>query len=104
MTDYILAISTCKRENAEEISRVLIEGRLCACVNILNSVKSIYHWKNEIEVEEESLLLMKTEAGLEQPLKEALLRIHPYETAEFITVPISSGSKDYLNWISSSLH
>lgn len=104
MTDYILAISTCKRENAEEISKSLLEDRYCACVNIINGVKSIYHWKNRIEMEEESILLFKTEASMEEHLKEALLRIHPYETPEFISISIESGSADYLKWISSSLH
>ncbi|MBI5213370.1 MAG: divalent cation tolerance protein CutA, partial [Nitrospirae bacterium] len=29
-------------------------------------------------------------------------RLHSYEVPEIIAIPISSGSKDYLNWIDGS--
>ena len=103
MTNYIIAISTCNPEDAAHISKNLIESRKCACVNIIKGIRSIYHWKDNIEDEEESLLLMKTEADRESELKDALFKVHPYETPEFITIPILSGASAYLEWISSNI-
>ena len=103
MSKYILAISTCKSEDAEHIAKRLVEARICACVNIIETVRSIYHWKGQIEDEKESLILIKTEVHLEAALKETLLDIHPYETPEFITIEVRSGSEAYLDWISSSI-
>lgn len=103
MIEYILAMSTCRAQDAEEISLELVKSRTCVCVNIIKAVHSIYHWMGKIEQEEECLLLIKTEASKEEDLMEALLRVHPYVTPEFITIPIRSGSLGYLEWISSNL-
>ncbi|MFW9977256.1 MAG: divalent-cation tolerance protein CutA [Candidatus Thorarchaeota archaeon] len=103
MTKYIIAISTCKNEDAERISRLLVDSRKCACVNIIKGIRSIYHWKGNVEDEEECILLMKTEADMEDELSELLFRIHSYETPEFITIPIRTGSLSYLEWLSSNL-
>ncbi len=103
MSDYILAITTCLEKDAVRIAKALVEARKCACVNIIRGVRSIYHWKGEIEDEEEAILLMKTEAKMETELQDALLEKHPYETPEFITIGIKSGLSKYLEWISSSI-
>lgn len=103
MTDYILAMSTCPKQNALDISKLLLESGKCACVNIVPEVTSIYRWKGNVEVEEECILVIKSEAELENGLKTLLLKIHPYETPEFIVLKIESGSQQYLDWISASV-
>ncbi len=45
---------------AENIARILINNKLAACVNIINNLKSIFTWKDNVEVYEESLLIIKT--------------------------------------------
>jgi periplasmic divalent cation tolerance protein len=66
-------------------------------------VTSIYHWKDEIVIDEESLLIMKTQASYKESLWEAIKKKHPYEVPEFVVLPIKWGSQDYLNWISASI-
>lgn len=97
--DCILALTTCKQEDAMDIAQSIVEKGLCACVNIIPKIKSIYHWKGKIELEEESLLLMKTTEQTKKRLLSALKEIHPYEVPEFIVLPIQWGSADYLDWI-----
>ena len=102
MPEYVVALTSCPKNNSENIARSLVEERLCACVNIVSHVKSIYHWKGEIVTDEESLLIMKTQEDFKENLWESIKKKHPYEVPEFLILPIRGGSTDYLNWISES--
>lgn len=104
MPEFVVALTTCPKNMSEELARSLVEARVCACVNIISSVKSIYHWKNEIVTDEESLLIMKTQENHKEALWDAIKKKHPYEVPEFVILPIKWGSQDYLNWISESIH
>ena len=45
VTDYIVVLVTAKnRAEAEKISQTLLEEKLVACVNIIDSVVSFFHW------------------------------------------------------------
>ncbi|MFW9960082.1 MAG: divalent-cation tolerance protein CutA [Candidatus Thorarchaeota archaeon] len=103
MKEYILAMTTCPNSNSQELARILVEKRVCACVNIIPNVTSIYHWKDEIVRDSESILIIKSEVGLEERLEKTIRENHPYEVPEFVVLGIKTGSKDYLDWISSSL-
>ncbi|MFW9794591.1 MAG: divalent-cation tolerance protein CutA [Candidatus Thorarchaeota archaeon] len=103
MTDYVVALTTCPKDESDDIARNLVESRVCACVNIVTSVKSIYHWKGEIVTDEESLLVMKTEEDHQEALLNAIKERHPYEVPEFVILPIKWGSQDYLDWISANV-
>ena len=103
MPDYVIALTTCPVDISRKLARLLVEKQVCACVNIIPRVMSIYHWKDEIIEDEESILLMKTEANQKEDLWETLRKEHPYEVPEFIIIPIIWGSKEYLDWISQSI-
>jgi periplasmic divalent cation tolerance protein len=103
MTDYVLAITTCTEDEAESIAYSLVEGKLCACANIISGITSIYAWRGKIERSSECLVFMKTEKNLTDRLYSALLEIHSYEVPEFIVISIADGSKDYLSWISKNV-
>ncbi len=103
MSDYVVALTTCPKDKSEDLARCLVEERVCACVNIVASVMSIYHWKDEIVTDEESLLIMKTREDHKDDLWDAIKRKHPYEVPEYVILPIKWGSKDYLDWISASI-
>ncbi|MHA1927810.1 MAG: divalent-cation tolerance protein CutA [Candidatus Thorarchaeota archaeon] len=102
MTEYLLVISTTPPDDAERIARILVESQKCARVNIVRNVSSIYHWQGEIHEDAECILIMKTEAQHKETLFALLKQSHPYEVPEFVVVPISWGSKYYLDWISAS--
>ena len=103
MPDYVVALTTCPADISNKLARVLVEKRVCACINIIPKVMSIYHWKDEIAEDEESILLMKTEVDHQEALWEAIRNEHPYDVPEFVVLPITWGSQDYLDWISRSI-
>ena len=103
MSKFVVALTTCPINQSEDLARSLVEERVCACVNIVSSLKSIYHWKGEIVTDEESLLIIKTHESRKQALWDTIKKLHPYEVPEYVVLPIKWGSDDYLNWISESI-
>jgi periplasmic divalent cation tolerance protein len=103
-TQFRLILVTCPTlSEARKISRSLLQKRLAACVSIqISPVESIYRWKEKIETAREHLLLIKTTARRLKSLEREVLRLHSYDTPEFLVLPISSGSKPYLRWLSNS--
>ena len=104
MTDKIVVLSACASpEEAEKIARALVEKKLAACVNILPAVRSIYRWKNAIEDEQETLLLIKSSRALFNELRSEIERLHSYEVPEAIAIPIVDGLDRYLEWMAGVL-
>lgn len=98
--DYRLVLCTCPdQDTAIAIGERLVEERLAACVNVVPGLTSIYRWQGAIEHESELLLLIKTVSARFEALRDALLRLHPYDVPEIIAVPITAGSADYLSWV-----
>jgi periplasmic divalent cation tolerance protein len=105
MTDKLVVLVTCRSaKEAERIARALVQARLAACGNILQSpVRSIYRWKEKIESAREFLLLIKTSRRRFSELKAAIKRLHSYEVPEIIALPIATGSQGYLSWLAQSI-
>ena len=92
-------VTTANLEEARQISRQLVQAKLCACVNI-HPIMSIYRWKGCIQEEEEYALNIKTTHTLVKKVTEKLLELHSYETPCIVSYNIDYGSKEYLKWIS----
>jgi periplasmic divalent cation tolerance protein len=101
LTDKFVVLVTCSTSTeAQRIARAVVNARLAACVNILpGAVQSIYRWKGKVESSRERLLLIKTSRRRLAKLQAAVKRLHSYEVAEFIAIPIAAGSRAYLSWI-----
>ena len=96
----LVLVSVPSNQIGEEIADVLINKQLAACVTILPTTSSIYTWKGETRHEQEALILIKTRLDLfDEKLIPAIRAIHPYEVPEILAVPITTGSKDYLEWM-----
>jgi periplasmic divalent cation tolerance protein len=104
-TQFKLVLVTCgSLSEARKIGRAVVQKHLAACVNIHTSpVESIYTWKGELERAREHLLLIKTTALRLKSLEREVLRLHSYETPEFLILPISGGSRAYLSWLTQSV-
>ena len=70
---------------------------------ILSPVDSVYTWKGKLERAREYLLLMKTTSKRLAELENEVKRLHSYDVPEFIAVPITEGSKEYLSWVEESV-
>ncbi len=103
MAAYLLVLSTASsKKEAVKISKILLDKRLAACVNIVPGVESHYRWQGKKQKEKEVLMLIKTRAPLYKKLEKALQTYHSYNVPEILAVPILKGSKPYLSWIDAS--
>lgn len=90
-------------KTARTLTRTILESKLAACVNLVPAVESHYRWRGKLESSKEVLLVIKTEQASTQALERCVLDHHPYDTPEFIVLPILTGARPYLDWISQSL-
>jgi periplasmic divalent cation tolerance protein len=84
---------------AERIGRELVERRLCACVNILPGMVSLYWWQGAIDRSEEAVMVIKTRAVLAEPVRAAVRQLHSYTTPAILVLPIESVDPDYKEWL-----
>ena len=84
---------------AERAGRTLVERRLCACVNILPGMVSLYWWQGAIERGEEAVMIIKTRAALAEAVREAVKEMHSYTTPAILVLPIETVDPDYHAWI-----
>jgi periplasmic divalent cation tolerance protein len=107
MSDVVLVLSTAPAspgdDTAEQIARTLIDERLAACVNVHAPMVSIYRWKGAVERDNERQLVIKTTRAALPALEKRLRELHPYELPEFIVVPASGGSEQYLAWVATEV-
>jgi periplasmic divalent cation tolerance protein len=84
---------------AERAGRELVEARLCACVNILPGMVSLYWWQGAIERGEEVVMIIKTRATLAESVRAAARRMHSYTTPAILVLPIERVDPDYKAWL-----
>jgi periplasmic divalent cation tolerance protein len=88
---------------ARKLALAALEARLVACANLLPKIESRYWWQNKIETGSEVLLLLKTRQSRLAELEKVIVATHPYDTPEFIVVPICRGNRRYLSWLHKSV-
>lgn len=103
----IILTTTSQAQDAEIVARKLVEGRVAACVQVIERVKSVYWWEGQVRTDSESLLLIKScEARyphVEQMIRSIHLENSWYQTPEIIKIPVSGGSEEYLRWLFQSV-
>jgi periplasmic divalent cation tolerance protein len=100
MSESIVVLVTCgSQEEALKISRLLVEERLAACVNLVSPVRSIYRWEGKIWDEKEWLLVIKTQEQRFEELVKTVKSLHSYSVPEIIGLPIVQGASSYLEWL-----
>jgi periplasmic divalent cation tolerance protein len=104
-TGKFVVLVTCDSvQEGRKIGRALVEARLAACVNVLQTpIESIYRWKGSVDTAKEFLLIIKTSRARLKALEAAVKRLHSYDVPEIIALPIERGSRDYLAWLSESV-
>ena len=96
---YVIFITAGSKEEAEKISRGLVESKLAFCVSTLPKVKSTYYWEDKIHVDKEFLLIVKTRQDQYEGLETWVKNNHSYEVPEIIALPLEQGLPAYLNGI-----
>ena len=100
---YIVVLTTVgTKQCANDLANSLVSARLAACVQI-QSVQSVYRWKDRVCAEPEWLLAIKTTDGRYAELEQHIRANHSYETPEIVRLAIAGGSREYLGWIGESV-
>ncbi|MEX0686447.1 MAG: divalent-cation tolerance protein CutA [Balneolales bacterium] len=102
MRNYFVYITTSNTDEARTIGSLLVEEKLAACVNIIDSMKSIYWWEGEIQEDQESILIAKTTEEHITTLTNRVKELHSYDCPCVVAMPIETGNPEYLKWIGDS--
>ncbi|MDR3456361.1 MAG: divalent-cation tolerance protein CutA [Verrucomicrobiae bacterium] len=89
-------------KTARALAKSALQARLIACANLIPRLESHYWWQGKIESDKEVLLLLKTPKSRLAALEKLILDRHPYDTPEFLVLPLAAGSKKYLAWLAAS--
>lgn len=89
--------------SANHLAETLVTQKLAACVNILAPCQSVYVWQGKLEKSSEVPVLIKTCQVQYRALETAILKMHPYELPEIITINVDGGLPRYLQWVSNQL-
>ena len=84
---------------AEQAGRKLVEERLCACVNVIPGMRSIYRWEGKVEAAEEVVMIVKTRHSLAEDVIAAVKTGHPNDIPAVVVLPILGGSQEFIGWI-----
>jgi len=105
MTDKIVVLVTCgSKKEARKIAQALVDRRLAACVQEIGvPMRSTYRWKGRVESANEVLLLIKTSRKRFSAVSTLIKELHSYDVPEIIALNIAAGSREYLDWITSSV-
>lgn len=103
MNGFLLVLcNTPDKEIAHNLAKLLLAEKLCACVNILPQVESLYLCDNKLEETTEVSMLIKTTKDCYPELEKAIKENHPYDVPEIIALDIAAGLPEYLSWINQS--
>ena len=97
----IVLVTAPNVRTARRIAKATLNAKLAACVNLVPGIESRFWWEGNLNSAAEVLMLFKTTNASLPKLERLILSQHPYETPEFVVLPISRGNRRYLSWISS---
>src|ERR1039457_3565463 len=89
-------------KTARALAKAALSARLIACANLVPKIESHYWWQGKVESSAEVLLILKTQKSRLSALEKLVLAQHPYDTPEFLVLPLSAGNKKYLDWLAAA--
>ncbi len=92
------------KQEADEISKSLVNEKLAACVNIIENVDSVYIWNGEVQKNTELVLIAKTHKQKLAQLKNKILQLHSYDCPCIAVFGPKDMHLDFMKWITSELN
>jgi periplasmic divalent cation tolerance protein len=87
---------------ARTLTKAALKAKLIACATIIPEIESHYWWQGKIESGAEALLVLKTQRSRLAALEKLILAKHPYDTPEFLVLPLKAGNRKYLDWLAAA--
>ena len=84
---------------AQDIGMTVVEERLAACVNVLQSCRSIYRWEGKVETATETPALFKTTLDRADALIARIKELHSYDIPAIVVWPIERLPVDFGDWV-----
>ena len=81
------------------IAQKVVEKRLAACANLYPQIKSIFNYQNQIQIQDEAVLILKTTDQGYDKLESLIIEIHSYDDPCILKLPIEGGAADFMSWI-----
>lgn len=101
---YLLVITTFPSyQSAQKICKIILQKSLAGCCQIFGPIKSSFIWKKKIEHAKEYLCFIKTTKTHYQQLETIIKDNHPYQIPEIVALEITTGLKEYLDWLNKSV-
>ena len=95
---FIVLVTAPDLKTARQLARTALKAKLVACANLVPRIESHYWWQGKIERGDEVLMFFKTTRRNLPELEKLVLALHPYDTAEFVVLPVNRASQRYLDW------
>ena len=89
-------------KTARKLAQAALVARLAACANLVPKIESHYCWQGKMERSAEVLVLFKTTTARLAALEKLVMKLHPYDTPEFVVVNLSGGNRRYLDWLAAN--
>ncbi|QER41973.1 divalent-cation tolerance protein CutA [Thermodesulfobacterium sp. TA1] len=86
-------------EEALKIGKLLLEKRLCGCINLLSNITSMYWWEGKIESSQEAVLIVKTRESLYSEVEKEVLKHHSYSCPCIAKIEVSEVTPCFLKWL-----
>lgn len=97
MTYTMLYTTHPDQDTARRIARQLLDRKLIACANLLQST-SIYTWQGDHKEEGETIAILKTSDDAVEKAVEAVKELHPYDVPCITKLPVTA-NKDFEDWV-----
>ena len=98
----VVLVTAPELKTARALAKAALTAKLIACANLIPKIESHYRWRGKIESSAEVLLIMKSTKSKLAALEKLVLSRHPYDTPEFLVLPLTAGSRKYLDWLAAS--
>ncbi|AXH08635.1 divalent-cation tolerance protein CutA [Malaciobacter halophilus] len=99
MKPILVQTTTNSIKEAKKISKILLEKKLAACIQV-SKIDSFYVWKDDFCEDEEFLISIKTKKENFEKIERKIKELHSYDVPEIISFKIDSLSKEYKSFLS----
>jgi periplasmic divalent cation tolerance protein len=103
MEKALLYMTAPTLEVAQSIGKTLVEGRLIACANIIDNMRSIYVWEDRLQSDREFILIGKTVKNRVPEIIDTVVAMHPDDCPCILALPVDGGNPPFLEWIAAEV-